>query len=155
MSEIILGPIVGGLSHASANLWGRADSAGTFIAWLGRKEDLGDALPTASSAPLQAEDGFAGVAPVSGLEPETTYYYDLRLDKSAPPIQNGYPKFTTFPAPGKIRDFSFVFGSCFRPENKENGGRIFASLDALRFELDKTSARKTPLRFIHRRSDLF
>lgn len=145
MSELILGPIVGGLSDTSVNLWGRADSAGTIIAWLGRKGDLSDALPNTASAPLRAEDGYAGVAPVSGLEPETTYYYDLRLDKSIPLIQIGYPKFTTFPTPGKVSDFSFVFGSCFRPDNKENGGRIFTSLDAYRANLDKASACK--LRF--------
>ena len=145
MPELILGPIIGGLSDTSANLWGRADSTGTILAWLGRKEDLSDALPTAESAPLRAEDGFAGVAPVTGLEPETTYYYCLRLDRSFPPAKNGYPKFTTFPIPGKVRDFSFVFGSCFRPENSEQGGRIFSSLDAMRADLEKTSAGK--LRF--------
>jgi phosphodiesterase/alkaline phosphatase D-like protein len=145
MPELILGPIVGGLSDTSANLWGRAADGGTIIAWLGRKPDLSDALPSGSSAPLRAEDGFAGVAPISGLEPETTYYYELRLDKSIPPVQDGYPKFTTFPSPGKLRDFSFIFGSCFRPVNHEQGGTIFSSLDAQRATLDKISARK--LRF--------
>jgi len=143
-SKLILGPIVGGLSDTSANLWGRADGPGTLSAWLGKKADLSDAKPAGKSFPLQAGDGFAGVAPVAGLKPETTYYYDLRLGNSHPPVQGGYPKFTTFPIPGKTRDFSFVFGSCFRPA-KENGGKIFSSLESQRAALDKTPADK--LRF--------
>jgi phosphodiesterase/alkaline phosphatase D-like protein len=145
MPEFILGPIIGGLSDTAVNLWGRAGQPGTIIAWLGRKPDMSDALPSGSSAPLGAEDGFAGVARVSGLDPETTYYYDLRLDRTIPAVKDGYPKFATFPSPGKIRDFSFAFGSCFRPENQELGGRIFSSLDARRSNLEKSSARK--LRF--------
>ena len=139
MTELILGPVVGGLSDTSANLWGRADSTGTLRAWLGKKEDLSDAQLAGASAPLQVQDGYAGVAPVSGLKPETTYYYDLRLDKRRPPVQKGYPKFTTFPTPGKVRDFSFAFGSCFRPA-LEDGGKIFTSLEARRADLDKTPA---------------
>jgi alkaline phosphatase D len=145
MTELILGPIIGGLSDISANLWGRADKAGILRAWLGKKEDLSDARLTGISAPLQVQDGYAGVAPVSGLEPETNYYYDLRLDETSPPIRKDYPKFTTFPVPGKASNFSFVFGSCFRPENRENGGRIFTSLEVQRADLDKTPAEK--LRF--------
>ena len=145
MPELILGPIIGGLSEKSVNLSGRADMPGTLRAWLGKEQDLSDALLAGVSAPLRAHDGYAGVAPVSGLEPETTYYYNLRLDDQLPPVQNGYPKFTTFPIPGKACNFSFVFGSCFRPESKENGGRIFNSLNALRARLDATPAEK--LRF--------
>jgi alkaline phosphatase D len=145
MTKLILGPIIGGLSDKSANLWARADMAGILRAWLGKKENLSDAQLAGVSAPLQAQDGYAGVVPVSGLDPETTYYYDLRLDDCYPLVQEGYPKFTTFPVPGKPSNFSFVFGSCFRPENKENGGRIFASLEARRSDLDKTPSEK--LRF--------
>jgi phosphodiesterase/alkaline phosphatase D-like protein len=145
MAEFVLGPIIGGLSDTSANLWGRADSTGTLLAWLGKKEDLSDAKLAGASTPLQAQDGYAGVAPVSDLEPETTYYYNLRLDKRNPPIQRGYPKFTTFPVTGKACNFSFIFGSCFRPENKDLGGKIFASLDARRASLDNIPAEK--LRF--------
>jgi phosphodiesterase/alkaline phosphatase D-like protein len=142
---LTLGPIVGGLSDTSVNLWGRTDSPGILRAWLGEKEDLSDALQVGISFPLQLQDGYAGVAPVSGLKPETTYFYDLRLDDAQPPIQPGYPKFTTFPVPGKAQDFSFVFGSCFRPA-KENGGIIFQNLDTLRSELDNNPTKK--LRFI-------
>ncbi len=143
--SLILGPIIGGLSDTSVNLWGRADRPGVLHAWLGRTEDLHDAVLAGSSMPLSPHDGHSGVAPIAGLEPETIYYYDLRLDDSPPPIQDGYPKFTTFPTPGTQRDFSFTFGSCFRPA-KEAGGLIFDDLETRRYELDNDSAAK--LRFI-------
>lgn len=144
-SNLILGPIVGGLSDSSANLWGRANRPGVFRAWIGEAEDMRDALPVGLSAPLSQHDGYAGVVPVTGLNPHKTYYYDLRLDTSRPPIQPGYPKFTTFPIPGEVQDFSFAFGSCFRPA-KENGGMIFGELDKLRLSRESDPANK--LRFI-------
>ncbi len=143
--SLILGPIVGGLSDRSAHLWGRADHPGVLHAWIGNAADLNDAIEWSTSMPLTLHDGYAGVAPISGLEPETTYYYDLRLDDSPPPLQTGYPKFTTFPIPGKLKDFTFAFGSCFRPA-KENGGLIFHDLEARRQSLEADEAAR--LRFI-------
>ena len=144
-TKLILGPIVGGLSENSANLWGRASARAVLHGWLGKKPDLSDARLAGQSLPLVAKDGFAGVVPLQGLKPATTYYYDLRLDKSRPPVQKGYASFTTFPVPGKVQDFSFAFGSCFRPA-LENGGVIFRSLEAQRQNLEASPAEK--LRFM-------
>lgn len=141
MSRLILGPIVGGLSHKRAHVWGRADGPGILSAWLGRAPDLRDARMAAQSLPLRAEDGYAGVAPLSGLSPDTMYYYWLTLEETPPaPGEGPYPHFLSFPLPGQPRAFNFVFGSCFRPEN-ENGGAIFRQIaeriprDLLRFWL--------------------
>jgi alkaline phosphatase D len=144
-SSLILGPIVGGLSHDSANLWGRADGPGYLHAWLGQAEDMQDAAEARRSAPLLMQEGYAGIVPLAGLKPNTKYYYDLRLDESRPPAHPGYPAFTTFPSSGEFQDFSFAFGSCFRPA-RENGGQIFHSLDAHRAALESDPASK--LRFI-------
>jgi phosphodiesterase/alkaline phosphatase D-like protein len=141
MSSLILGPVVGGLSHKRANLWGRADGPGVLSAWIGRNADLQDAILAGQSLPLRAEDGFAGVAPVSGLTPDTTYFYWLTLQEGPPdPTAGPYNHFTSFPLPGQPRDFNFVFGSCFRPTSEE-GGKIFNAVsrriaaDRLRFGL--------------------
>lgn len=141
MNELILGPIVGGLSHKRVNLWGKAAGAGTLYAWLGRSPDLSDALLAGKSLPLSENTGWAGVAPVSGLSPDTQYYYALGLEDHPPePGEGPYPSFTSFPLPGQPRPFSFAFGSCFRP-NFEDGGRIFNQVrirhekDDLRFIL--------------------
>jgi alkaline phosphatase D len=130
MANLILGPIVGGLSHKRANLWGRANGPGILHAWLGRNPDLSDARLAAHSLPLRAEDGFAGVAPLSGLSPDTLYHYALTLNDNQPdPALAPYPYFTSFPLPGQPRSFNFVFGSCFRPKD-ENGGQIFRQIAA-------------------------
>ena len=144
-ARLILGPLIGGLSDRSANLWGRSSAKGVLYGWLGRKPDLRDARLAGQSLPLQAQDAFAGVVPVQGLKPGTTYYYDLRPDKSRPPVQNGYACFTTFPPPGQARDFSFAFGSCFRP-SKEEAGTIFKSLEVQRLGWEPSPADK--LRFV-------
>lgn len=141
MTELLLGPIVGGVSSSRANLWGRASGPGRLHAWLGQQPDLSDARLAAESLPLDADTGFAGVAPFTGLSPNTRYFYSLSLDSTPPdPAQAPYPDFTTFPHPGERLSFNFAFGSCFRPEN-DQGGKIYQAIaarqqaDSLRFIL--------------------
>lgn len=139
-SELILGPIVGGLGHDRANLWGRADQPKddllTLYAWIGSREDLSDAS-LVGQAPLIAESGFAGVVPVRGLEAETKYHYALTLSADPPmsgegPLTRGvYPAFRTFPQPGEKTPFNFAFGSCFLPAGSSSGG-IFRALEEQR-----------------------
>lgn len=132
MCSFLLGPIVGGLSHKSAYLWARLNAPGVLHAWLGRQPDLSDAFLVGRSLPAGPETGFAGVAPVGGLAPETRYHYALTLNETPPPSSAApYPAFTTFPRPGRPVPFSFAFGSCFRPAD-ENGGQIFNAIEALR-----------------------
>jgi alkaline phosphatase D len=113
MEKIILGPIIGGLSHERVNLWGRAGETGTLYAWLARKKDLSDAIPVGQSN-LLAASGFAGMVEIKKLKPETTYYYAISLSKVKP---SSFSSFKTFPAPGKTKNFRFAFGSCFRPDH--------------------------------------
>jgi alkaline phosphatase D len=132
MNDLLLGPIVGGLSSKRANLWGRANGPGRLHAWLGHQPDLSDARLEGQSLPLDPDDGFAGVAPLRDLHPDTHYHYALTLSDSPPdPSQAPYPGFTTFPPDGAPRSFNFAFGSCFRPANA-NGGQIFTALDTRR-----------------------
>jgi alkaline phosphatase D len=140
MTHLILGPIIGGITSTTANLWGRADGPGQLRAWLGHKADLSDAWLAGESLPLAVENGFAGVAPASGLSPNTRYYYSLGLSSQPPPAAlDPYPDFTTFPPPGERASFAFAFGSCFRPEG-EQGGQIFRAIAGRQ--------RKDDLRFI-------
>lgn len=156
MTQLVLGPIIGGLSSEppqvvevqtdddatqTAKLWGRADGEGTLHAWIGRRSDLSDAQLAGESLPLRPEDGFAGVAPVSNLAPETLHYYTLTLSDTKPaPDAGPFPSFKTFPSRHQPTSFSFAFGSCFRPEGPEEAP-IFERLaekletDDLRFLL--------------------
>jgi len=140
MDELLLGPIVGGLKPDRAFLWGRASGPGILHAWLGSRADMSDARLAGKSLPLQAESGYAGVAPVDGLTPNTRYRYTLTLSDQPPrPEQAPFPGFTTFPRDNQQVSFNFAFGSCFRPED-ENGGKVFYAIDQMR--------QKEDLRFI-------
>lgn len=141
MTQLVLGPIIGGVSSTRANIWGRANGPNRLRAWLGRKADLSDAWLAGESLLLDAENGFAGVAPVFGLSPNTHYYYSLgQGDQPPDPLLAPYPGFTTFPQTGERDAFAFAFGSCFRPQG-EQGGQIFRTIaersqkDNLRFIL--------------------
>jgi phosphodiesterase/alkaline phosphatase D-like protein len=101
-------------------------------AWLGQRPDLSDAYLAAKSLPLVVENGYAGVAPLTDLEPNTRYRYALTLGEQPPsPDQAPFPKFTSFPPDKEPVSFAFAFGSCFQPKD-ENGGQIFRAIDRLR-----------------------
>jgi len=132
MSKIILGPIVGGVAHDRAHLWGRADGEGVLHAWIGANPDLSDAQLVGTSLPLESASGFAGVVPLSGVRPATRYHYSLSLSAAPPrPLKAPYPAFSTFPPPHSRNSFNFAFGSCFRPADA-HGGKIFTALDERR-----------------------
>jgi alkaline phosphatase D len=132
MSNLILGPIVGGLTATSANLWGRGDGAGVLHAWLGTRSDLSGAFLASKSLPLSPEDGYAGVAPLRNLSPNTRYFYTLTLDDKPPqPGDSPFPAFTTFPEQGQPASFNFAFGSCFLPPDPLSG-EIFKRLEERR-----------------------
>lgn len=142
---LLLGPIIGGLSHNRVFLWGRANalvhSPLVLHAWIGKEPDLRDGALAGQSPPLSSENGWAGVVRVSGLTPETRYFYHLSLNADPPLPGKGilnsgfYPSFITFPEPGRPVSFNFAFGSCFRPV-EENEGEIFHALETRRVEDD-------------------
>ncbi|HSG44325.1 MAG TPA: alkaline phosphatase D family protein, partial [Anaerolineales bacterium] len=123
--KIVLGPIVGGLSHNSANVWARASASSTLHVWLATNENLKDAKH-AGEAELSANDGFAGIVPVKKLKPNTKYYYAVSLRKSKPAKTN-FHSFTTFPRPSTKRSFSFMFGSCYLPKGQA-GSKTFTQI---------------------------
>jgi len=127
MAKLILGPLIGGLSHSSANLWGRADSACTLYAWIATRKNTGNATLTGRTR-LKNETGFAGIIPLKKLKPETTYYFALTLDKDRP-APGEFKAFKTFPKPGQFRPFRFAFGSCFRLDDHQPGETFRHILD--------------------------
>jgi alkaline phosphatase D len=147
MTKLILGPIIGGLNDTQANIWGRTDGPATLYAWVSRYPDLNDLhQPTSQSPPLTAQNGFAGVVPISGLRPETNYYYTVTLDGTLQsPLVWPYPRFSTFPTREMPRSFSFVFGSCFLPKEEPSGG-IFDHINQLRFQRENNPEKN--LRFM-------
>jgi len=136
MPDLLLGPIIGGLSPTGAYLWGRTTGETILHAWLGKLPNLSDAQLVGKSLPLTPATGYAGVAPLQNLTPNTHYHYELTLQDTPPdPDQGPFPDFTTFPVEQQPTGFSFAFGSCFRPLS-ENGGAIFRTLETRRQEDD-------------------
>lgn len=135
---ILLGPIVGGLSHDRANIWARASAPSSLHAWLATRADLKDA-ELVGRVELLARDGCAGILPIEQLKPETKYYYAVGLEEVRPPQQK-FHNFITFPKPRVLRSFAFAFGSCYLPPD-EHGGQTIGELrrhietDNLRFGL--------------------
>jgi phosphodiesterase/alkaline phosphatase D-like protein len=111
--SILLGPIVGGLSQSSANIWARADAPSTLHVWLAKDPELKDAKRI-GEVELTEQDGHAGVLPLTGLQPETQYFYAVSLQMGRPATAD-FHSFTTFPEESTRRSFSFTFGSCFLP----------------------------------------
>lgn len=122
MAKMILGPLIGGLSHNSVNLWARADSKCVLYAWLATSPTLND-IVLAGQSELHACDACAGIVPIKKLKPETVYYYALSLTNKKP-AKKEFQSFKTFPKPGQARPFRFAFGSCFLPDG-ENSGEAF------------------------------
>ena len=133
MTNLLLGPIIGGLSDTKTYIWARSTGPTVLYAWVGQKPDLSDLTePTNQSPPLTAQTGFAGVVPIEGLQPETDYFYTVTFEKTLnTPLVHPYPKFRTSPPNTEARSFSFVFGSCFLPED-ESGGAIFDRINLQR-----------------------
>lgn len=57
--SILLGPIVGGLSHNNVNIWARANAQSTLHVWLATRADLKDAEHVGERE-LSSTEGFAG-----------------------------------------------------------------------------------------------
>ncbi len=121
--KLILGPIIGGLSHECVNLWGRAGGPGTLYAWLASGIDLRD-THLAGKTQLSEANGYCGVVAIENLEPEHIYFFALTLTPNLSPSKEAYRPLKTFPAPGATRPFRFAFGSCFRP-GRTAPGRAF------------------------------
>ena len=115
-TELLLGPLVGGLSHDSVKTWGRASRAATLHAWLLD----GEQVKQVGKTRVDGKTGFAGVVEIKDLQPETWYRYALTLSNEPPPTAS-FGRFKTAPAPKQFKSFSFAFGSCFLPYTSEPG----------------------------------
>jgi alkaline phosphatase D len=120
---LVLGPIIGGLSHRRVRLWGRTNGPAIMRAWLASMDDLRDSAVYGETE-LREQTGYTGVIDISALEPNCRYHYALSINSGGRPPAREFRSFQTFPRPGEMHDLRFAFGSCFRPGN-QNPGRAF------------------------------
>jgi len=115
-TELLLGPLIGDLSSHSIKLWGRAFGKTKLRAWL----DDGQGEKLVGSTEVDANTGFSGVVEIEDLQPETWYRCALTTSDEQPPAAS-FGRFKTAPLPKQLKNFSFVFGSCFLPLKPEPG----------------------------------
>jgi alkaline phosphatase D len=109
--RLLEGPMIGASSTTGFKVWSRA--SGTFGVAVEYATDRAftDAKTTAVVPASDADDLVTQIA-VSGLKPDTTYYYRMRTDGIAD--RNQPIPFHTRTAPAGPRPIRIAFGSCAR-----------------------------------------
>lgn len=99
---------VGGVTHSEARFWVRLSESDTVTVELSTDPAFGSSV-TGVPRFTTAGGNFAALVDVSGLQPDTRYYYRAVV-RSVP--QPRVQSFQTFPVPGTASTFTFGFGSC-------------------------------------------
>jgi alkaline phosphatase D len=100
------GPVVGGVTDSTANVFVRTDQAATVEIHYGTDPNL-STYSTSQAFSTDLASDFAKIVPLAGLMAETTYYLDVAVN-AVPQMAAPYPSFTTFPPSGSARNFSFI-----------------------------------------------
>jgi alkaline phosphatase D len=107
------GPVVGGVTAATANVFVRTNQAATVALCYGTDPNL-DTCQISDTYQTNSVNDFTKIIPLSSLPAHATFYINVVVNGvpqfDAPP----YPSFTTFPPSGTSRNFSFVVLSDFK-----------------------------------------
>jgi alkaline phosphatase D len=110
------GPIVGGVTTSSANVFVRTDVSATVTLRYGTDPTLTTFLTT-TPVVTDVNNDFTKIIPLSGLNAETPYYLDVQVD-GVSQFASPFPTFTTFAPPDTERTFKFVVLTDFMSLNK-------------------------------------
>lgn len=103
------GPLVGDVTDQSASFWFRLAGESEVQVELSRTRTF-DSIVSSSAVRAKAGDDFTAVCSARKLQPDSTYYYRVRIDgQPATGIESTY-QFRTFPARGTPSRFSIAFG---------------------------------------------
>src|SRR5262249_33846427 len=100
------GPVVGGVTSSSANVFVRTSDVATVTLRYGPDPTLTTYL---TSAPITTDStsDFTKIIPLADLVAESPYYLDVQVD-GVSQFVSPFPTFATFPLPNTIRTFKFV-----------------------------------------------
>lgn len=119
------GPILGNVTSHSVRVWARTRSPASFRVRYSRFADLREATRSAPATTVPGRD-FTGWIELTGLTPDTRYYYAVEVDSrpEVPHLDSQIDSFRTLPSAEAFRDpqrnpkgifnFSFEVGSCNR-----------------------------------------
>lgn len=114
-AEVTHGAIAGGVTESSARFWVRLSGAEVVAFQVSVDPGFSTFVSSAAESATQARN-FAAIAGISGLQPDTRYYY--RAVVGGVP-HAGVRSFMTFPTPGTPSTFTVAFGSC-----QQNNGSL-------------------------------
>ena len=102
------GPMVGSVSDTSARIWYRTDATRRTLLRVARDEADLPAAPVVDYGYPRYQDDFAETVEIQGLEPDTTYAFDLEIEGE----RFGPWTLHTAPPQGAAASWSLAFGSC-------------------------------------------
>lgn len=106
MSAVLThGPVVGGVDSTSARVFARTDSSAKVTIKYGTQPQK--LQKTSNEVVTDNQKDYAGIIDITGLSPNTVYYYNILVD-SLPQLKPPYPQFKTFPNNGDKVVFKFA-----------------------------------------------
>src|SRR5262249_2148301 len=111
-AKLTLGPIAGGVTANSAEIWVRTSAAAQVQVQYISSVSLQNAN-TSATATTNADSDFTTIVKIPNLAPRQTYLYNV-LVNNVPQFTPPYPQFQTFAAPGDTAPFRFVVLTDFR-----------------------------------------
>ncbi len=106
--KLIHGPLLGSVTHKGARVWVRTVSESSVAMAVSKSKDMAKAQRSAA-VKTKKNDDFTAVAKISGLQPDTEYFYQVEIDGRVVALDSK-PSFRTFPAPGAKGKFEVGFG---------------------------------------------
>lgn len=106
--------VTGGVTHTKARFWARLTEPGDFYIELSTDPAFTSVLTT-NTVSVNSLSYMRGIVEIEGLQPDTRYYYRVKIINGAP--DNAQRSFSTFPVPGTSQNFTFAFGSCLNSGN--------------------------------------
>src|SRR5262245_1118987 len=120
--------IVGAVTDTTAKVSFRTTAAANVQVEYSTDPELADRLSSDALTTRDSSD-FTVHVPLTGLLPETTYYYRI-LVNGVPQQVSPYPYFRTFTTKGVSTDFVFVVTSDTDHIEDDNGAPVYETLDA-------------------------
>jgi len=115
--KLLHGPMLGDVTHKSANFWIRTYHEVEFEIHLIETENKNKTVLKSSKSRTSAKNDYTGVTKVKNLKPNTIYEYELYIDNKPIKIEPK-PNFKTYPLPYSKESFQIVFsgGSNYNPK---------------------------------------
>lgn len=108
-SPVIHGPMLGNFTGNSASVWVRTFEEQPVQVMYSTSMEMENAQ-TSEAVSSRADTDYTAVVPLSGLEPETEYYYQLIVGEDT--VRKDEWSFVSFPEKGRPINTAIGFGAC-------------------------------------------